>query len=420
MIYLLTFREIIAMTKNEKGLFKYQTLSDRERKSLAILDIIRKKGPISRTDISKLTGLNIVTISNYVNEYINKNLVIERGLDVSSGGRKPTLIELDAKNGFVIGVDISPNSMIAILTDLVAKPINKVKKLRPSGHMEEVIKKSIDLIQELMDTSKVDIKNIKGIGLGISGVISEDAGTIRDTDPARGFTSGSYLTICSTIEDRFKIPTFIGNDATCAAFGEKRLAIDEEIENMLYIYSDVGLGIIIKGDIYCGASGSAGEIQVAPGQEGKFGLDEKGLSYLRPHGIDLGIVENSKKLAQNNAQSKVLKLANNNLENVTLDLVIKAAEEGDKQSIELIENAGINLGARVAYLINLFNPEIVVVGGGVEKARELILGPIRKTVRKLAFEEPATKARIIGSLLGEEAIALGAASLVLREIFINV
>lgn len=408
------------MAKSEKGLFKYQTLSDRERKSLSILDIIRKKGPISRTDISKITGLNIVTISNYVNEYINKGLVVERGLDVSSGGRKPTLIELDAKNGCVIGIDISPNNMIAILTDLVVKPISKVKKERPLGHMEEVIKKSIDLIDELMTASKTDGCKIKGIGLGVSGVVSEEGGTVRDTDPKRGLTSGSFTAICSRIEEQFHLPTYIGNDATCAAFGEKRLALDQDIENMLYMYSDIGLGIIIKGDIYCGASGSAGEVQILSDNDGKPELDEKGFKYLRPLGIDLGIIENAKKISNGQTHTKILQLSGDKPENITLDIVIRAAEEGDRAAIDLLEIAGINLGTRAAYLINLFNPEIVVIGGGIEKARELILGPIRKTVKKLAFEEPAGKSRIIASLLGEDAVALGAASLVLREIFINV
>ena len=83
------------MEKTREGLFKYSTLTDRERKNLAILDIIRRSGPISRTDISKMSEINIVTISNYVGNYIKHGYVVERGLDVSTGGRKPTLLELN-------------------------------------------------------------------------------------------------------------------------------------------------------------------------------------------------------------------------------------------------------------------------------------------------------------------------------------
>src|SRR3990167_2918646 len=126
--------------KLKSGHFKYQVLSDKEKKNLMLLDIIIQKGPISRTDISKEADLNIVTVSNYVNNYIEKSLVIEKGFDISSGGRKPTLVELDASGGYAIGVDIGPFDELAIMTDLSAKIIWKEKRKRPQGHMEEAIK----------------------------------------------------------------------------------------------------------------------------------------------------------------------------------------------------------------------------------------------------------------------------------------
>jgi glucokinase len=134
----------------------------------------------------------------------------------------------------------------------------------------------------------------------------------------------------------------------------------------------------------------------------------------------LGIVARTKKAIEEGVGTKIVELISGNLDELTLEKVIAAAETGDKLAIELIETSGVNLGTRIAYLINLFNPEVVVIGGGVEKSGELLLGPIRWAVRKFAFEEPANKVRIIPSALGEDAVALGAASLVLREIFTQV
>jgi len=408
--------------KLKSGLFKYQMLSDKEKKNLLLLDIIIQKGPISRTDISKKTDLNIVTVSNYVNNYIEKGLVIEKGFDISSGGRKPTLVELDADGGYAIGVDIGPVDEVAIMTDLSAKILWKERRKRPQGHMEEVIKVAIDLLNDVINKSKISREKILAVGFGISGVINEETGTVRDTDPRRGRTTGSINAFRDTVEQNFQLPVFIGNDATCAAFGEKRLSLERSIENMLYIYSDVGCGIIIKGDIYCGAGGSAGEIQVSSELIGEDEIKStpKELYYLRPMGVDLGIIAKAKASIEEGVGTKILELASGKSAEITLDKVIKAAEHGDKLAIELIDSAGINLGTRIAYLINLFNPEVVVIGGGIEKAGELILGPIRRTVRKLAFEEPASKVRIIPSALGDEAVALGAASLVLREVFTQV
>ena len=399
------------------ALFKDQILSDRERKNLDILEVIRRYGPVTRTEISRITKYNIVTVSNYVNNYIKKDLVVEKGLDISSGGRKPTLVELNSRNCFVIGIDIGPEHIIAILTDLSLNMITKVRKSRPKESMEDVVSKSIELIYEVIEKSQIEAKKIKGLGIGISGIIDAKAGTVRDTDPQRGRTAASYISIKNLIEREFGIPTFVGNDATVAAFGEKRIGLDAEIENVLYMFSDVGCGIIIKGEIYAGAGGSAGEVQLNVGHGEDELINELGL--FRPGSVNLGILESGKAAAKDSKDSKIKEISNGDPELVTAETIIDAARQNDKIAIEILEKAGLNLGVRIAYLINLFNPEIVILGGGMEQAGDLILEPIKRMVRRLAFEEPASMVRIIPSRLGENAVSLGSASLVIREIFIH-
>ncbi|MCK5283837.1 MAG: ROK family protein [Nanoarchaeota archaeon] len=399
------------------ALFKDQILSDRERKNLDILEVVRRYGPVTRTEISRITKYNIVTVSNYVNNYIKKDLVVEKGLDISSGGRKPTLVELNSRNCFVIGIDIGPEHIIAILTDLSLNMITKVRKIRPKETMEDVVSKSIELIYEVIEKSQIEAKKIKGLGIGISGIIDAKAGTVRDTDPQRGRTAASYISIKNLIEREFGIPTFIGNDATVAAFGEKRIGLDAEIENVLYMFSDVGCGIIIKGEIYAGAGGSAGEVQLNVGRGEDDLISELGL--FRPGSVNLGIVESGRVAAKSSKDSKIKEIVNGDSNLVTAETIIDAARQNDKIAIEILEKAGLNLGVRIAYLINLFNPEIVILGGGMEQAGDLILEPIKRMVRRLAFEEPASMVRIIPSRLGENAVSLGSASLVIREIFIH-
>ncbi len=399
------------------ALFKDQILSDRERKNLDILEVIRRYGPVTRTEISRITKYNIVTVSNYVNNYIKKDLVVEKGLDISSGGRKPTLVELNSRNCFVIGIDIGPGHIIAALTDLSLNMITKVKKPRPKESMEDVVSKSIELIYEVIEKSQIEAKKIKGLGIGISGIIDAKAGTVRDTDPKRGKTAASYISIKNLIEREFGIPTFVGNDATVAAFGEKRIGLDAEIENVLYMFSDVGCGIIIKGEIYAGAGGSAGEVQLNVGREEDDLTKELGL--FRPGSINLGILDSGVAAFKSGKSPKIRELAQNKVENVDVETVIDAARHNDPEAIQILEKAGLNLGVRIAYLINLFNPEIVILGGGMERAGDLILEPIKRMVRRLAFEEPASMVRIIPSRLGDNSVSLGAASLVIREIFIH-
>jgi len=187
------------------------------------------------------------------------------------------------------------------------------------------------------------------------------------------------------------------------------------------MYSDIGCGIVIKGDAYFGAGGNAGEIQISRehiSREEEL-LFFRGSQYLKPWGVDLGITQAAKHEIEKGIGTKIVACAKGDLKNITTEAVIEAAKQDDDLAADIIRNAGMSLGIRIAYLVNLFNPEVVVVGGGIEKAGELILEPVRKTVKKLAFSGQASIVRIITSALGEDAVSLGAASLAIREIFLK-
>ncbi|MCX5687462.1 MAG: ROK family protein, partial [Candidatus Omnitrophica bacterium] len=245
----------------KKGrMYDSYTFSDHERKNFSILELIRRNGPITRADISKVTDLNIVTVSNYINSYIAKGLVSEGGLEASTGGRKPTIVKLNDDSVFAIGIDlghmdVSGATMIGLVTDLAGKIVAKVKKPRAKDSMDKVIESSLELIDELSKKKGVDKTKIKGVGIGIGGVIDEYLGTVRDSN--KNGIRANYLSIKGMIEQRFGFPSFIGNDATFAAFGEKMHALPIDVQDVIYMYSDIGSGIIIKGAMYCGASGSA-------------------------------------------------------------------------------------------------------------------------------------------------------------------
>ena len=402
------------------NVFSFHITQDRERRNLAILELIRKRGPISRAEISRMLGSNIVTVTNYADYYINKRIILEVGLDMSSGGRRPELLELSARSGYVIGVDISPTNILAIVADLKVNTMAKLKITRPSTNMEDLIPEVEKIIEGVMDKSKISPADIKNIGIGISGIIDYPSGTIRDTDPTRGRTRVSFLKFSKAIEQKFNIPVYIGNDASCAAFGEKTLNPSADVDNIVYIYSDVGCGMVINGDVYTGTSGCAGETQVS---YNGLQTDEKNyakeFTHLRPWGVDLGIVYEAKKAVEKGSGAEMLELVKGKAGAITKEIVIDAAKKGDKLALELLENAGKNLGVRIAYMINLLNPSLVIIGGGMEAAGDLLFESIKNTVKKFAFEEPASIVKIVPTFLGEDAIVLGAAALAAREIFIQ-
>lgn len=408
------------MAIRKEGVFTYHVSQDRQRKNLAILELIRKKGPISRADISRILGLNIVSVSNYLDFYINKKMILEVGFDISSGGRRPELLELNAKNAYIAGVDISPENIKAVVTDLQVNVISSANSVRPDVNVEDLPPYIIKVTKEAIEKSKVEKRAIKNIGIGISGIIDYVAGTIHDTDPVRGRTRTGLLKFGKSIEQEFYIPVYIGNDASCAAFGEKTLNHSADVDNLLYIYSDVGLGIVAQGDVYCGSSGCAGEIQLVFDGLQK---DEKNVIkeyvHMRPWGIDLGIVAEARKAIEKGVSTEILNMAAGDKNKITKEAVVAAAKKKDSLAIELISNAGANLGIRTAYLVNIFNPDIVVIGGGVEKAGDIFMDSVKQMVKKFAFDEPASIVKIIPSMLEENSVVLGAAALAAREVFIE-
>ena len=405
-----------------RALYKSDHLTDRERKNIILLDVIRRNGPIAKTDISRITQFNIVTVSNYVEHYIDQKLVIEKGLDISSGGRRPELIELNSDWGYTVGVEIGPLNILAIVANLTPVILHKLKIQRPAGHMEVVIAEAVKLVRKAIEGSKIPLEKLKGIGLGISGVIDKSSGTIRDTDVLRGKTVGNFETAKGILEKEFHVPVSVGNDASLAVLAEKKLSLRIDDENVVYFYSDVGSGIIANNDLFWGSSWSAGEVQLNLDNLDGLVVEPwvKESDFFRSKGLDLGIAARAKEALKKDSKSKIFELAEKNPEKVDAEAVFEAAKRGDALALEIVEEASTRLGLKVAYLTNFFNPEVVVLGGGIERGGEVLLNVVRRVVKQLISEEASSVVKVILSRLGEDAVAYGAVCLVSQELFAEV
>ncbi|MBM3248204.1 MAG: ROK family protein [Candidatus Omnitrophica bacterium] len=402
-----------------------ETLSERERKNLAILEAIRRSGPISKTDISSLAGLNVVTVSNYVDNFLKTRLVFEKELDVSAGGRRPVLLDLNSKAHLAIGVGLNLSSLVGVLTDLSGNIVYKTKRDRADVPVKELVDSVMEIIKELLDRGAGDSSRIRGVGIGIAGIVNHKGGTIRWPEKVSNkgcvYTS-MYLPLKEIIEKEFNIPCMVENDATVACFAEQWLSLEPEIENVIYMFSGVGCGIMINRQIYRGFSGGAGEVSIDNNKEnGLFNCQFASPCFLKRWDADLGLVDEAKRRlsARNNTivESKILELASKDVNNIRLQDIFQAAKENDALALDLIKQAGKRLGIKISYLVNLLNPEVVIIGGGIEEAGSVFLDTIKQTVSDWAFEEMSGNLKIIPSKLKENSVALGAASLVVRQIF---
>lgn len=394
-----------------------EEISDKGKKSLVILDTIRKRGPLARTDVSKVTGINIVTVSNYIDSYIKVGLVVQKGLDTSTGGRRPLLIELNSQAGYIIGIGMNVSEVVILITDLSTKVIHKFKKDRPLETGEKLLNHLLDATEEAINKSGIDKAKIKGIGVGLPGIIDKDRHTVHWP---RGLFSGDIsvsFSVTELFKKRFNIPTLVDNDANTAVFGEKWLTLEPSIKNLLYMYSGLGCGIMIDGKIYRGQSGCAGEFL--------FRSDIDYISWIKQSHeahiweIDLGLTSEAKKIVKDNPSSVIAKLVDGSAEKVNFHTVIKALKEKDELVMQLVDKAACEFAGKIAFLVNLLNPEIVVIGGGVEEAGTYFLEAVKKHVKSAAIPEATRALKIIPARLGEEAVSLGAASLVIQHLFIE-
>src|SRR3989338_7823034 len=151
-----------------RSLLNQHRLTERQEKSFQILESLRQRGALTRTELSQGAGFNIVTVSNYINQFIKQSRVRERGFDISTGGRKPILVELSAKSGFAVGVGIgrmerfSPPTVL-VITDLRGQIVHRIVKTQAAASIDGVLQELGVMLRELLETSPVDVKKIQGI-----------------------------------------------------------------------------------------------------------------------------------------------------------------------------------------------------------------------------------------------------------------
>jgi predicted NBD/HSP70 family sugar kinase len=399
-----------------------EELTEKEKRNIQILEILRRQGPISRPDISKEMGLNVVTISNYLDDFIKHNLVQERELDISEGGRRPVLLDLNPQGGYIIGVGLNLMNMVGLLVDLKGNIVTKTQIVRPRASVKEITECLLEITREILRRSKEYSANIKGVGVGIAGLINKKDGSIhwpQKMDHYYAYASVD-IPLKDLIEREFNLPTLIENDATAACFGEQWLGLERNFKNVIYMFSGVGCGIMVDGEIYTGTNGYAGEVSIYNYKEEElFNCAMAGGCFLKRWEMDLGIVDDIKNMLAKDKDSaeKLFKLTAANLDNVDLKSVFIAARAKIPVACQALEIAAKRLGIKIAYLVNLLNPEVVVIGGGLEEAGEEFLNKVNSSVRDWAFREVTADLKIVYSGLRENAVALGAASLIMQRLF---
>lgn len=370
-----------------------------------ILKLIHNKGPISRSEIAEITGLVPATVSNIVKEFIHMNLVKEAARGVSNGGRKPILLEINPLGAYVMGLEWGISEIKGVLLNLNSETVMskcvEVNNFEPENFVQATEEMINEFFSHLSNAQKV-----LGIGIGLHGLVDVKEG-ISLYAPHFHWEN---INIKQILSERLDLPIFLDNDVRVMAMGEKWSGPNREIENFIFINSGLGIGsaIVIKNELLYGRDSAAGEF-------GHMTIVEDGpVCSCGNNGCLESLVSINRLVSEYDPAYSSIK-SYYNLQRKWEEMVEKA-HSGDQKALQIINNAGEYLGTGISNLVNLINPQAIVIGGELIKARDIILPTIREQVKRQSLKIPGDHLQIMTATFGENSGPFGAATMVLQKL----
>lgn len=380
-----------------------------------IVNTIRRRGPISRIDIAKLTGLTPPTVTNISGKLIESGLIHEYMVGEYSGGRRPVLLKANSEIANMIIVDIRSKEMIGYLINGELEV--KEQTCCDIRHLDE--EKILSLLGTTIEKchSAEDGQLALGIGIIVRGPVMSREG-LSLFSPSAGWRNVPLKYI---VEKRFQLPVFVENDMRAMALGAYHYGPYRDIKNAVFlgVGGGIGSGIILNGELYRGFGDSAGEI-------GHTVVNVDGpLCSCGNHGCleamasELSLVNRMAKSIQEGESSLVSEMVKGDIDAIRPKHIYSAAEEGDLLSIKALQHTAQYIGMGAANIINIFNPQLVLIGGGIVKGREFIEDTIMQVIKERALTSCYSSTRIEFSSGGREDALKGIVDVVMEGIFLR-
>ena len=373
-----------------------------------VLNTIKAHGPIGRAEIARSTGLSPATVTAITAELIADGLVLEQSAGESSGGRPPILLVINPRGGYVIGIKLTEDKAVCALTDLDATILAK-SSVKLSGHdPKDVVNDLSRMITQLMDEQHVHDKPLLGLGIGLAGIVDVEQGILRQS-PIYGY-GWSNVPLRNMLERRLKVPVFIENDVNTLTLTEKWFGSGQGLDNFLTVTigRGVGMGIVVNGQFYRGQGGGAGEFgHVVVNPDGPAcACGKKGC--LEAYIGDPGMVRMAQEYI---AQGELPKPVD------SVEQLLSLAQTGNGAAKEIYAFAGRILGQQIANLIDLFNPQRIIISGEGTRAGDLLFVPMNEAIRQNTMPGLYNEKTVQIDPWGDDAWARGAAGFVLHKFF---
>ncbi|MEN3279770.1 MAG: hypothetical protein V7607_910 [Solirubrobacteraceae bacterium] len=376
----------------------------RERNRLRVIDALRTRGAISRADIARQTGLSRSTVSSLVGDLQAAGVVVERVAESAApaspqGGRPPVLVALDQSAGAVVGLDFGHDSLRVAVADLsYAILAETYVDIEVDTAAQDALDTAARLVSELIEEAGVERDRVLAAGMGLPGPIDRASGLVHSQPILPSWVG---LNPAGEMEERLELPVHLDNDANVGALGESTFGVGRGTHVMAYLRlsAGIGAGLVINGRPFRGARGIAGEI-------GHVLVDPQGPICRCGN---RGCLET---FVAGPALCELLRRSHGPL---TVSDLLRLADEGDAGCQRVLADAGRVVGRAVADLCNYLNPDLVVVGGDLSVAGDVLLEPMREAVRRFAIPAAVEDLEIVAGSLGGRAELLGALALAGHE-----
>jgi glucokinase-like ROK family protein len=392
----------------------------REINLSTVLSYLQENIPLSRAQLANLIGLNKTTVSSLVEELLDRGLVHQVGQDTSGGGRPATLLDLAPQAGCIIGLALGVDFISAVLTDFAGQVRwRHLQETDPTESQDAIITQTLRLVDKALAANQSCGARLLGLGLATPGTVNVEEGVLIFS-PNLQWRNVPFRQI---FHEHAGLPVFVDNDANAGAVAEHLFGVAQQAQDFIFIFAGVGVGggLFLKGELYRGTGGFAGEIghtnfmlepYRAPCRCGNRGCWE---TYTNQYSI----VERVRARLAVRRNSLIPQLMAEQHSPLTVPIILQAAEANDAEAMEALTEAGSAMGLGIANLVNIFNPEMVILGGTLSAAGKYLLPAIKEAVEKTALPEIRQQVQILLSAFGPDASVMGAAALVIEAILSN-
>lgn len=373
-----------------------------------VLNTIRIHGPLSRTQLTELTGLSVGAVSQITNDLLEESWIIETGEGESTGGRPQILLRLNPTAAYAVGLKLMEDRIVCALTNLEIEELSYLERPLPGRSPEAVVSAIANIVHEVIFKAGISSRQVLGVGIGLAGVVNTQTGVVHYSP----FFKWHEIPIGEQVAAQLQIPVHLSNDVNTLTVTEKLFGEGYDAENfaVVTIGRGIGVGMLLHSQLYEGGPGGAGEL-------GHLTLEVDGplcdcgkRGCLEALASDPAVLQQIEAALENGAVSSLQSPA-------TLQSITAAADQGDKLAQDVLATSGAYIGQGISAIVNLLCPSLIIISGEGVIAGDHRIKPLLESLRNHSFNGLLENVRIIVKPTDDATWARGAAGLVVSKFF---